>query len=142
MLKTKPANRRHSGFWARGAILSAPNGSRTAMENPRFTHNTASFCGTTLQPSRLAAAPFHVEVKKQRRRHIIALLTINRHDALFWLQPKRAEKKGERPTAGRGTEGGGIWLWYSPHKQTLQKDQIDVLCLKDFSKQLTVFLLN
>lgn len=56
---------------------------------------------------------FPVEVNYEERRAVIGLLTINRHDVLFWLPPKRAVKKGERPTA-RVTDGGGFMRWYSP----------------------------
>lgn len=55
---------------------------------------------------------FPVEVNYKERRDVIGLLTINRHDVLFWLQPTRAVKKGDRPTA-RGVEGV-VTRWYSP----------------------------
>lgn len=45
------------------------------------------------------------EVNYQERRAVIGLLTINRHDVLFWLPLKQAVKKGERPTA-KAREGG------------------------------------
>lgn len=48
------------------------------------------------------------EVNYKQRRDVIGLLTINRHDALFWLPLKRAVKKGERPTASV-RDGGDSW---------------------------------
>lgn len=42
---------------------------------------------------------FPAEVNYEERRAVIGLLTINRHDVLFWLLPKWAVKKGERPTS-------------------------------------------
>lgn len=47
-----------------------------------------------------------MEVNYEERRDVIGLLTINRHDVLFWLALKQAVKKGERPTASVREPGG------------------------------------
>lgn len=63
----------------------------------------------------LCHVAFPLEVNYEERRDVIGRLTINRHDVLFWLPPKRAVKKGERPTIrGEDEEEGRYMKWYSP----------------------------
>lgn len=63
-----------------------------------------------------------MEVNYEERRDVIGLLTINRHDVLFWLPPKRAVKKGERPTT-RVTDGGDS-CGGTVHKTTGRKQTV------------------
>lgn len=52
---------------------------------------------------------FQVEVNYKERRVVIGLLTINRHDVLFWLPTERAVKKGGAVHCEGDGRGGDSW---------------------------------